>query len=95
MLTASHLCHTSPAYSVHKRGFVNVSPQLKLTTGEVIDMAEFKISLKHPVRNVMESCLSLSTQSAVLPVLLTLMVHSKQNSGKNSGGGHHFFKASQ
>ncbi len=52
-----------------------------MTSGEVVDMADFKISLKHPVRNVMELCLSLSTQKAVLPVLLTLIMHSNQESG--------------
>ena len=71
------------AYRTLKRGFVQVTPQLRLTSGELAEMADFKISLKHPIRSVMELCLSLSTQQAVLPVLLTLLVHSKAANGQN------------
>jgi len=54
---------------------VEVLPLLNLSSGEV-ELAPFKISIKHPVRNVMELCLKLSSTDAVLPVLLALMVHS-------------------
>jgi len=68
------------AYRVLRRGVISITPQLRLSTGEVMELADFKISIKHPVRNVMELCLGLSTQSAVLPVLLTLIMHSKRDS---------------
>ena len=54
---------------------VQVLPLLNLPSGEV-ELAPFKIGIKHPVRNVMELCLKLSSSSAVLPVLIALMVHS-------------------
>lgn len=76
------------AYRTLKRGFVYVTPQLKLYSGELAEMADFKISLKHPVRSVMEMCLNLSTQQAVLPVLLTLIIHSKQDDEEQN----HFFQ---
>ena len=65
-----------------------ITPQLKLYSGELAEMADFKISLKHPVRSVMEMCLNLSTQDAVLPVLLTLIIHSKQDGEEPN----HFFQ---
>lgn len=78
------------AYRALKRGFVYVTPQLRLYSGELAEMADFKISLKHPVRSVMEMCLNLSTQQAVLPVLLTLIIHSKQD--QDDGEANHFFQ---
>ena len=47
---------------------------LGLSTGEV-ELPTFKIGLKHPIRNVMELCINHSTNEAVLPVLISLMVH--------------------
>ena len=64
------------------RGLVEVLPLLNLTSGEVGKLAHFKLSLKHPIRNVMELCLSLSTNNAILPVLLSLMVHSQGDNSK-------------
>ncbi len=56
-----------------------MTPQVRLAaSGELKEMSDIKISLKHPVRSVMELCLKLSTQNAVLPVLLALMIHSKE-----------------
>ena len=83
----SYILHVSTAYRTLKRGFVYVTPQMRLSSGELAELADFKISLKHPVRSVMELCLSLSTQQAVLPVLLTLLVHAKhsnENGERNS-----------
>ena len=60
---------------------MEVLPLLSLPTGEV-ELLPFKISLKHPVRNVMEMCLNLSTHDAVLPVLLSLMMHCKGDKEK-------------
>ena len=60
---------------------VEVLPLLNLPTGEV-ELAPFRIGIKHPVRNVMELCLNLSSNDAVLPVLIALMVHCERQSGK-------------
>jgi len=68
------LVFETPVYSASK-GMVEVLPLLNLPSGEV-ELAPFKISIKHPVQNVMELCLKLSSTDAVLPVLLALMVHS-------------------
>ena len=64
------------------RGVVEVSPLLNLPNGDVAQLAHFKLSLKHPIRNVMELCLNLSTNNAILPVLLSLMIHSQGDSSK-------------
>ena len=47
---------------------------LGLASGEV-ELPPFKIGLKHPIRNVIELCINHSTNKAVLPVLISLMVH--------------------
>ena len=54
---------------------------LGLASGEV-ELPPFKIGLKHPIRNVMELCINHSTNEAVLPVLISLMVHC-DDGGKN------------
>ena len=59
-----------------------MTPQVRLASGELKEMSDIKISLKHPVRSVMELCLKLSTQNAVLPVLLALVIHSKEAEGQ-------------
>jgi len=70
-------------YNISNRGFLYVTPQVRLaSSGELKEMSDIKISLKHPVRSVMELCLKLSTQNAVLPVLLALMIHSKDSEGE-------------
>ena len=67
-------------YNISNRGFLYVTPQVRLaSSGELKEMSDIKISLKHPVRSVMELCLKLSTQNAVLPVLLALMIHSRES----------------
>ena len=53
---------------------VEVLPVLGLASGEV-ELPPFRIGLKHPIRNVMELCINHSTNEAVLPVLISLMVH--------------------
>ena len=60
---------------------VQVLPLLNLPSGEV-ELAPFKIGVKHPVRNVMELCLNLSSNDAVLPVLIALMVHCERENGR-------------
>ena len=64
------------------RGVVEVLPLLNLQNGEVAQLAHFKLTLKHPIRNVMELCLNLSTNNAILPVLLSLMVHCQDDNYK-------------
>lgn len=70
----------SPVYSAN-RGMVEVLPLLNLKSGEV-ELAPFRIGVKHPVRNVMELCLNLSSNDAVLPVLIALMVHCERQHGR-------------
>jgi len=60
---------------------VQVLPLLNLPSGEV-ELTPFKIGVKHPVRNVMELCLNLSSNDAVLPVLIALMVHCERENGR-------------
>ena len=64
------------------RGLVEVLPLLSQPNGEEAPLANFKLSLKHPIRNVMELCLNLSTYNAILPVLLSLMVHCESDDSK-------------
>ena len=65
------------------RGGVEVLPVLGLASGEV-ELPPFRIGLKHPIRNVMEMCINHSTNEAVLPVLISLMVHCDDD--KKVGG---------
>ena len=69
--------YTHTVYSTG-RGMVEVQPHLNLPGGEV-ELGKFRLSLKHPVSNVMELCLKLSTHDAVLPVLMSLMVNCDGN----------------
>ena len=72
-----------------KRDFVNVIPQVKCASGQVVNMSEFKIALKHPVRSMMELCVMLSSKDAVLPVLLALGIHSKATSKEDNTRDYH------
>ena len=72
-------------YTTTNRGMVEVLPVLGLASGEV-ELPPFRIGLKHPIRNVMELCINHSTNEAVLPVLISLMVHCDDD--KKVGGKH-------
>lgn len=63
-------------------GLVEVLPVLSLSNGEEVPLSGFKLTLKHPISNVMELCLNMSTYIAVLPILLSLMVHCESDSSK-------------
>lgn len=66
-------------YESANRGVVEVRTLIKLSDGKNVELPNFKVALKHPIRNVMELCMNLSTNEAVLPVLISLMVHSDTN----------------
>lgn len=69
-----------------------MTPQVKFASGQLIEMSDIKISLKHPVRSVMELCLRLSTQNAVLPVLLALVIHSKERVNEDDSEDYQLFQ---
>jgi len=65
------------------RGQVEVSPVLKLMGRHNKHLAKFKLTLKHALTTVMELCIKLSSTSAVLPVLTTLMLHANNQTCKD------------
>ena len=61
---------------------VEVVPVLATPTGGDVKLATFGIAMRHPVTNVIELCMRLSSSDAVLPVLMALMLHCHDNKSK-------------
>ncbi len=58
------------------RGQVEVTPILESRKGSKRQMGMFRLTLKHPLTTAMELCMNLSSSTAVLPVLTTLMLNA-------------------
>lgn len=53
-----------------------MTPILETRKGYKIQMGKFRLTLKHPLTTAMELSMKLSTSSAVLPILTTLMLNA-------------------
>ena len=56
-------------------------PTLHLASGDV-KLAPIKLTIRHPLRSIMEMCMELSASKAVLPVLLSLIFHCDSDGGQ-------------
>lgn len=52
--------------------------------GETVELKPFSLAVKNPMKSIIELCLNLSTNEAVLPVLVTLMLHCKGDPEKSN-----------
>ena len=53
-----------------------------MRNGDKIQLGKFRLTLKHPLTTVMELSIKLSSSSAVLPVLTTLMLNVDKDGDK-------------
>lgn len=49
-----------------------------------VELHQFSLVVKNPVKNLIELCLNLSTNEAILPILVTLMLHCNGEQEKSN-----------
>ena len=78
------LLHVEYKMSFSGRNTIDVLPIVHGQAGGTTELKPFSLAVKNPMKNIIELCLNLSTNEAVLPVLVTLMLHCKGDPEKSN-----------